>query len=57
MVELLRCLCYLISKGYTISEGFQQIKLSCKVASKCVMNFNVIKLIENILKRRKNLVR
>lgn len=49
------CLCYLISKGYSISDGFNKIKLCRDVASDAVMYSSVVKSFEKNIKQEHEL--
>lgn len=47
------CLCYFISKGYSISDGFNLIKSCRDVASEAVMYSSVVKSFEIYIKNLK----
>jgi protein-tyrosine phosphatase len=54
---VITCLCYLISKGFTLQESFQQIKSCRSVASEGVLYSTIVKEFERWTKLEQHNVR
>jgi atypical dual specificity phosphatase len=54
---VITCLCYLISKGFTLQESFQQIKSCRSVASEGVLYSTIVKEFERWIKLEQHNVR